>query len=471
MSAADFAAMTGADEQAAAMYLEMAGGNMEIAVSIFFDGGAFPAAWLDQGLEAEFERGQLVVRQHGNGPCGVLAAAHALAATYGLADGASALRRAAAAMVAVCGIDGDAKVARWAGDVGGAVTHDVVAADVGAVEARVGAAFEARGGVALLVYSCVLSRGAARCLADAAVDGGGGPLIYGPFHLCTTELLNLLLFGVARGDVGAYGGGDAAKADWRGASPVGLLSADEVESGVPVADELKSPAGRAWIVHGGSHFTTLWFAAADGGAVDLWHWNGLPPNRALRRLRLAPASLEPAPKTPGTWRPTRYRLVVGEIESVVQAHPADKAAAPRAWRTHRYELALATAAHVADDAQSPARPADAPPPPLFELGDADPDEKWRCAACYKDRFRTFCFGENAAGSDACKFCGAARAGNHTIWRRFDDLPPAARRRVDRASGPKLLSILRTRWPDAELLVEEDAGFVPAGDARDPLPAV
>ena len=56
------------------------------------------------------------------------------------------------------------------------------------------------------------------------------------------------------------------------------------------------------------------------------------------------------------------------------------------------------------------------------------------------------------------------------WRRFDDLPPAARRRVDRASGPKLLSILRTRWPDAELLVEEDAGFVPAGDARDPLPA-
>ena len=205
--------------------------------------------------------------------------------------------------------------------------------------------------------------------------------------------------------------------------------------------------------------------------MDLWHWNGLAPNRALRRLRLAPASLEPAPKTPSTWRPTRYRLVVGEIESVVQAHPADKAAAPRAWRTHRYELALATAAHVADDAQSPARPADAPPPPLFELGDADPDEKWRCAACYKDRFRTFCFGENAPGSDACKFCGAARAGNHTIWRRFDDLPPAARRRVDRASGPKLLSILRTRWPDAELLVEEDAGFVPAGDARDPLPAV
>ena len=56
-------------------------------------------------------------------------------------------------------------------------------------------------------------------------------------------------------------------------------------------------------------------------------------------------------------------------------------------------------------------------------------------------------------------------------RDVDDLPPAARRRVDRASGPKLLSILRTRWPDAELLVEEDAGFVPAGDARDPLPAV
>ena len=81
-----------------------------------------------------------------------------------------------------------------------------------------------------------------------------------------------------------------------------------------------------------------------------------------------------------------------------------------------------------------------PDAPRFEVGAADPDEKWRCAACYKDRFRTFCFGENAAGSDACKFCGAARAGNHTIWRRFDDLPPAApsyyRQRVamSRAAG-------------------------------------
>ena len=64
--------------------------------------------------------------------------------------------------------DGAAKVARWAGDVGGAVTHDVVAADVGAVEARVGAAFEARGGVALLVYSCVLSRGAAEAPRSSA---------------------------------------------------------------------------------------------------------------------------------------------------------------------------------------------------------------------------------------------------------------------------------------------------------------
>ncbi|KAH8057719.1 DUF4205-containing protein [Aureococcus anophagefferens] len=374
MSAADFAAMTGADEQAAAMYLEMAGGNMEIAVSIFFDGGGAPpappppAAGDDEHAAATGSSGggvpargsTRVWRPSSSG-------ASSSSASTATAPAACSPRRTRSrrptasptarrrcggggAMVAVCGIDGDAKVARWAGDVGGAVTHDVVAADVGAVEARVGAAFEARGGVALLVYSCVLSRGAARCLADAAVDGGGGPLIYGPFHLCTTELLNLLLFGVARGDVGAYGGGDAAKADWRGASPVGLLSADEVESGVPVADELKSPAGRAWIVHGG----------------------------AARRLF---------------------------------------------FRASR-------------------RPADAPPPPLFELGDADPDEKWRCAACYKDRFRTFCFGENAAGSDACKFCGAARAGNHTIWRRFDDLPPAARRRVDRASGPKLLSILR-----------------------------
>ena len=62
----------------------------------------------------------------------------------------------------------------------------------------------------------------------------------GPHALCGTELINLLLTGVARGNVGAYGaGGD--KVSWRpAAGSVGMLSRDELESGMPLADGLKS---------------------------------------------------------------------------------------------------------------------------------------------------------------------------------------------------------------------------------------
>ena len=150
MSAQDFMAMTGCDETAATMYLEMAGGNLEIAMGIYFDGGAqgggggmaappppaadddeygaatrvllgsdaAPASWLDQPLAARAEGGVFVVDQVANGPCGVLAAAHALATTFGEPDGRVALRRAASAMVAGCASDGRAKLARWTGAVG-----------------------------------------------------------------------------------------------------------------------------------------------------------------------------------------------------------------------------------------------------------------------------------------------------------------------------------------------------------------
>ena len=61
-----------------------------------------------------------------------------------------------------------------------------------------------------------------------------------------------------------------------------------------------------------------------------------------------------------------------------------------------------------------------------------------------------CFGENPAPAAAlCKFCGLAQAdAGWTLWRPYSALPAAAQRRVDRAHGPKVLSVLRTRWPEA-----------------------
>ena len=128
----------------------------------------------------------------------------------------------------------------------------------------------------------------------------------------------------------------------------------------------------------------------------------------------------------------------------------------------------------------------------------------RSARCYQTRFKTMCFGENAAPSaPVCKFCGTAQArlapfhrcmtaacpprdrrataaspprhrhataarptrseappqadAGWTIWRSYDELPEPLRRRVDRAHGPKILSVLRTAWPEADVALFDGAG--------------
>lgn len=148
----------------------------------------------------------------------------------------------------------------------------------------------------------------------------------------------------------------------------------QLETGVPLADALKSPTLPIYVVHGGDHFTVLWhptasvqsrlqarvralftsFAQAgtppndaaakalqqasseaqvDGsyqptsgeGFFDVCHWNGLPPSRGLGwlRLRSCGEALAPAPAAPPVHVPTAWRLTVGEVESVVQAAPAE----------------------------------------------------------------------------------------------------------------------------------------------------
>ena len=114
------------------------------------------------------------------------------------------------------------------------------------------------------------------------------------------------------------------------------------------------------------------------------------------------------------------------------------------------------------------RPADVPPEPLFALGSPDaprpaPGTAWRCRACYATRFATMCFGMNdgsdaeaAAGSapsasPACGGCGTALDdAGWTFWLAHDALPPKQRRLVARRFAPKIVTVLRTKWPDAEL---------------------
>jgi hypothetical protein len=540
------AAITGLSAEEAASYLEMAGGNVESAVALYFDmaggggGGmaaaappavpsgasawppchtilfgaaAAPASWLEQGFELSSEPdSRCCLVQHKNGPCGVLAAVNAeLIAQLGrpppgLAADSAEVCAALGSILWRCASEGRVTLVTWAeGRVGGSLTEELFIADSAAVVAErlhaLGGSLIGRGGCCLFCYACVLTRGIDAVKADTALDHAGPPLVVGPHALCSTELLNLFLAGVARGNVGAYGS-DGKKVGWRPRRPVGLLSRDEIESGMPLADELKSPTAPVFILHGGDHFTIAWApapteqlfesrvrtlfaqrsaagadpnaaaaaaleqAAAElkgftppppadaAGCFDLVLWNGLPPNRKLARLRLrgCGAPTDVAPAAPPTHQPTQWKQTPNEVESIVQAAPADKKASPGRWKLHKYEISLMTQAVAAEDASAP-RPESAPPPVRLDPGPPPPaGATWRCASCYNSRFKKMCFGENAAPSGSvCKFCGLAPAvAGWTLWKHYSELPLPIQARVDRANGPKVLAVLRTRWGGARV---------------------
>lgn len=109
-----------------------------------------------------------------------------------------------------------------------------------------------------------------------------------------------MLSGVARCHVGAHEPATGAKVAWRTAGPVGLISADEIESGVPLADAFKSPTQPVYVVHGGDHFTVVWHPAnpvqarMQARVAELFAplaAAGAPPNEAAAQA-FARASLE-----------------------------------------------------------------------------------------------------------------------------------------------------------------------------------
>lgn len=364
---------------------------------------------------------------------------------------------------------------------GGTTTVGAEVASVASAIAKHFHEFAGPHGVVNFCLSCVLTRGTEQVAADVGLDGGSLPLVYGPHSLCTTELVNLLLCGVARGNISAYEN-DGRRVEWRAklrspiAGLVGILSSDE-QSGRSLADELKSPAQPVWILHGGDHFTIFWSTSRPQQAepqqetkINCFHWNGLPPHRRMTQVQVQNATLAPLEPSPPLYTQTEWKMVVGQVESIVQANPEDKKTRLGAWRLHRYEIALANEALVAEDASDP-RPANLPPPVTFELGiPPGPGEQWRCLSCYQTRFKTMCFGQNpcipSSGNEAvvCKFCGLnLQQAGWTIQRHYEDMPASMQRRVDRMAGPKILTVLRTRWPAASpLLLNSTKEWIPLG---------
>ncbi|GAB5353064.1 hypothetical protein AAMO2058_000006300 [Amorphochlora amoebiformis] len=490
-------------------YLEMAGGNAEMAINLWLqmsgmDGGGgmggrssgsdpksklgwdvpdwyslvwpevanIPDSWIKQGMAFD-QKVPIGIVQPKNGPCGVLAAVQAVLISQcrkkenfsekykpTLVD----LTEAITAMLSQGSKNGSPiRICTWAGKIG----QEVKVTEAKSVEEARKAVgeniklFQAEGGCVLLVYSAALTRGVDKIKKDIVSEGGEGPLtISAHGHwLCTSELVSLLIRGKAGGNVGAYSQLGGAPHDWNMKLEVGLLTADEGKQGMIVCDSLKTPSAPVWLLHGGDHFTTLWSNAdlKEGkGTHTLYHWNGLPPGGPRLSEIKAVAKYGEAPKAPKKRVDTYKKPQPGEIESVVQAHPEDKKKRPDMYDTWRYEVMLA----VEDKSvKGPERPKDLPPEPKFKQGSITPGP-WRCRTCYANRFKTMYFKLNPAGATKCEGpCGKSREeAGWSIWLDFKELPRSQQSVIHQREAPKIKKILWTKWPGAEITYNDDTDF-------------
>mmetsp|Transcript_7216 Transcript_7216/g.8692 ORF Transcript_7216/g.8692 Transcript_7216/m.8692 type:complete len:393 (+) Transcript_7216:242-1420(+) len=308
-------------------------------------------------------------------------------------------------------------------------------------------AFKAEGGVVLLIYSAVATRGPKKVREDISSGLGEPHLVIGHNWFCTSELMSLLMRGVACGNVGAYSI-DGTYQDFSVPTKIGLLSMGEYE-GTPMADPFKTPALPVWILHSGSHFTTIFDergAKADASGSQppsyLIHWNGLPPE-GPRLSKVQIAAKQVAKKQPKIRKEVYYKPLPGEIEDVIQANSDDKKKMPNDWTTWTYEVILAVDDPTVKGAE---RPSDLPAD-IYSQG-REPVGRWRCASCYRRRFETGLFFFNDADDENCTQCKKSKAdAGWSIWLPYADLPKSWQEKLTTRHAPKLVSILRTKWPD------------------------
>jgi len=504
---ATFVSVTGCPADQAAMFLEMAGGNVETAMEIFFanmdagaggggpapmetdsmpadTGGASvpwwsvlwpsvetpPEAWTQQRLDGGAAGIKLGISQPKNGPCGVLAVVHGLILSEqhsrdvgDIEITAEAVAKAVHQILARCRPEPGAplRLARpkTSGDYRPQAEVEVTeVADPSEAQAEVLArveGFRGPGGIIDLVYSAVLTRGIDLVTKEACSDGGELPLVPRQFNcwLCSMELMSLLLRGTANGNCGAFSADGSRNSSWDSSNTIGLLSRKEKEQGVPVSEALKTPKTPIWILHGGDHFTLAWAKEAPsqdvGATFTLHHWNGLPPGGprlATLRVVATRGAIVGAEEKPKFFKPEP-----GEIDEVVQADPEDKKAHPGQYRRWRYEVLLA---RDRSDVQGEVAGPGVPPEPKYDQEDARYQRPgpWRCRLCYEKRFQTMDFAlVPAECQDACPKCEKPRKEcGWSLWLPFGDLPPKRQAVVMDQHAKKIEPILWTRWPAAEI---------------------
>eukprot|EP00039_Didymoeca_costata_P020301 m.340788 g.340788 ORF g.340788 m.340788 type:complete len:543 (+) comp19533_c0_seq1:21-1649(+) len=531
--AEQFAAIANCDVATAASFLEAAGGDLDTAMALFFDGGMAPAAnesgnsdvpseakpdwyklvWGEGSPSSAWKKQPLVfttytegcpysglgIEQPENGPCGVLAVIQAAAllalqktspmshTSQGLVDNiasgiVSILR------TSIMNAEGDVcKLAMWTGEghkcnenATNVEFVDITKDSLEDTVVKMIDHYTQPGGLILIIYSCVLTRGVDTIIKDIRSAGGEPPLILPPVAFCSSELLSLLLKGNANGNLGAYGPTGGTKVSFYSKDDehlsIGMLSMAELDGGgVPLADDLKSPDAPFWIIHGGSHFTIMFLDPSNEKldlpvltdenrhmdispkAIKLLHWNGLPPGGPrMTSLQLTATYVcGPAPTNHRQGVGVFYKPIVNhpdgsEIDSIVQAHATDKTKYPGKWDEWRYEVVLA---QEEEGVEGEERPKDKPLPSLYKLPveGPSPGEPWRCAACYATRFKTMNFGQNDAGATVCATCGKTpKDAGFSFWMHFKDLPRGHQQQMTIRHAPKICSILATKWPGCKV---------------------
>ena len=74
-----------------------------------------------------------------------------------------------------------------------------------------------------------------------------------------------------------------------------------------------------------------------------------------------------------------------------------------------------------------------------------------------------CFGMNDAAEPpangaepTCGHCGRKQSDSGwSIWMPFGELPPKQQRQVTRRYAPKIISVLRTKWPEATVTFDAE----------------
>ncbi|CAH1789565.1 unnamed protein product [Owenia fusiformis] len=150
------------------------------------------------------------------------------------------------------------------------------------------------GGVILVVYSAILSRGISQIKKDMDVPDQGK--LMGQHGYCTQEMVNLLIKGQAASNVFdntmELDGGLVLKGIV-GRGDIGLLSLFEHYNSCQVGTNLKVPKNPIWLICSESHFTTLFCTRkelmSDWKAerrFDLYYYDGLAKQDEEIRLTI-----------------------------------------------------------------------------------------------------------------------------------------------------------------------------------------